>query len=76
MRDDAMCSGAFHEPDGVHLKMKGYVHMWEKAQQRCRLYGRLGRRRVGHDRDRDAAHGRSEKSRAHPVAAAASAAPG
>ena len=31
MRDDEMCSGAFHEPDGVHLKMKGYVHMWQKA---------------------------------------------
>ena len=32
MCDDEMCSGAFHEPDGVHLKMKGYVHMWEKAR--------------------------------------------
>ena len=32
MRDEQMCSGAFHEPDGVHLKMKGYVHMWEKAR--------------------------------------------
>jgi hypothetical protein len=31
MRDEAMCSGALHEPDGVHLKTKGYVHMWEKA---------------------------------------------
>ena len=31
MRDEAMCSGAMHEPDGVHLKMKGYAHMWEKA---------------------------------------------
>jgi len=31
MRDDAMCSGALHEPDGVHLKTKGYVHMWQKA---------------------------------------------
>jgi hypothetical protein len=31
MRDEQMCSGAFHEPDGVHLKMKGYVHMWQKA---------------------------------------------
>jgi hypothetical protein len=32
MRDDQMCSGALHEPDGVHLKMKGYVHMWQKAR--------------------------------------------
>jgi hypothetical protein len=31
MRDEEMCSGAMHEPDGVHLKKKGYVHMWEKA---------------------------------------------
>ena len=31
MRDDAMCSGELHERDGVHLKMKGYAHMWEKA---------------------------------------------
>lgn len=32
MRDDVMCSGAFHERDGVHLKMKGYTYMWEKAR--------------------------------------------
>ncbi len=32
MRDEAMCSGDFHERDGVHLKMKGYAHMWEKAR--------------------------------------------
>jgi lysophospholipase L1-like esterase len=32
MRDDVMCSGAFHERDGVHLKMKGYAHMWDKAR--------------------------------------------
>jgi hypothetical protein len=32
MRDDVMCSGAFHERDGVHLKMKGYAYMWEKAR--------------------------------------------
>ena len=32
MRDEALCSGAFHEPDGVHLKMKGYAHMWERAR--------------------------------------------
>ena len=33
MRDDAMCSGVFHERDGVHLKTKGYAHMWEKARE-------------------------------------------
>ncbi len=32
MRDEEMCSGVFHERDGVHLKMKGYAHMWEKAR--------------------------------------------
>ncbi len=32
MRDDVMCSGVYHERDGVHLKMKGYAHMWEKAR--------------------------------------------
>jgi hypothetical protein len=32
MRDDQMCSGSLHEPDGVHLKTKGYVHMWQKAR--------------------------------------------
>jgi hypothetical protein len=32
MRDDQMCSGTLHEPDGVHLKMKGYMHMWQKAR--------------------------------------------
>jgi lysophospholipase L1-like esterase len=31
MRDPELCSGALQEPDGVHLKIKGYVHMWEKA---------------------------------------------
>ena len=31
MRDDEMCSGTLHEPDGVHLKMRGYAHMWQKA---------------------------------------------
>ncbi len=31
MRDEVMCSGVLHERDGVHLKMKGYAHMWEKA---------------------------------------------
>jgi len=32
MRDSQLCSGGFHEPDGVHLKMKGYAYMWEKAR--------------------------------------------
>ena len=32
MRDEEMCSGVFHERDGVHLKMKGYAHMWERAR--------------------------------------------
>jgi hypothetical protein len=32
MRDARLCSGAFHEPDGVHLKMSGYRYMWEKAR--------------------------------------------
>jgi hypothetical protein len=31
MRDEEMCSGTMHEPDGVHLKMRGYAHMWQKA---------------------------------------------
>ncbi len=31
MRDTELCSGNLQEPDGVHLKPKGYVHMWEKA---------------------------------------------
>jgi lysophospholipase L1-like esterase len=31
MRDPELCSGDLQEPDGVHLKAKGYVHMWEKA---------------------------------------------
>jgi hypothetical protein len=31
MRDDELCSGSLQEPDGVHLKPKGYVHMWQKA---------------------------------------------
>jgi lysophospholipase L1-like esterase len=31
MRDAELCSGAMQEPDGVHLKTKGYVHMWQKA---------------------------------------------
>jgi hypothetical protein len=32
MRDEEICSGVMHEPDGVHLKMKGYVYMWQKAR--------------------------------------------
>jgi hypothetical protein len=32
MRDERMCSGELHEGDGVHLKMKGYAYMWEKAR--------------------------------------------
>jgi len=31
MRDAELCSGGMQEPDGVHLKTKGYVHMWQKA---------------------------------------------
>src|SRR5262249_31605104 len=32
MRDEQLCSGSMHEPDGVHLKLKGYAYMWEKAR--------------------------------------------
>jgi hypothetical protein len=32
MRDQTLCSGKYQEPDGVHLKRAGYLHMWEKAQ--------------------------------------------
>ena len=31
MRDDRICSGNLHEPDGVHLTMKGYHYMWDKV---------------------------------------------
>jgi hypothetical protein len=31
MRDAELCAGGLQEPDGVHLKMKGYVHMWQRA---------------------------------------------
>jgi lysophospholipase L1-like esterase len=31
MRDPELCSGSLQEPDGVHLKTKGYAHMWAKA---------------------------------------------
>jgi hypothetical protein len=33
MRDQAFCTGGLHEPDGVHLKTKGYAYMWDKAQR-------------------------------------------
>lgn len=33
MRDERICSGVFHEPDGVHLTMKGYHYMWEKTER-------------------------------------------
>jgi hypothetical protein len=32
MRDNQMCSNELHARDGVHLTMKGYSHMWAKAQ--------------------------------------------
>jgi hypothetical protein len=32
MRDPQLCTGSFHEPDGVHLTMKGYRYMWAKVQ--------------------------------------------
>jgi len=31
MWDDTVCSFVFHEPDGVHLTMKGYEYIWKKA---------------------------------------------
>jgi len=33
MRDAAFCTGGLHEPDGVHLKTKGYAYMWDKARR-------------------------------------------
>jgi hypothetical protein len=33
MRDQAFCSAGVHEPDGVHLKTKGYAYMWDKARR-------------------------------------------
>jgi hypothetical protein len=33
MRDPGFCTGGLHEPDGVHLKTKGYAYMWAKAQR-------------------------------------------
>jgi hypothetical protein len=32
MRDQRICAGMFHEPDGVHLTMKGYRYMWDKVR--------------------------------------------
>ncbi len=37
MRDPALCTGGLHEPDGVHLKIKGYAYMWEKARRVAEL---------------------------------------
>jgi hypothetical protein len=33
MRDPTFCTGGLHEPDGVHLKTKGYAYMWDKARR-------------------------------------------
>jgi hypothetical protein len=33
MRDQGFCTGGLHEPDGVHLKNKGYAYMWDKARR-------------------------------------------
>ncbi len=33
MRDGRLCSGVFHEPDGVHLTMNGYRYMWAKTEE-------------------------------------------
>jgi len=33
MRDQAFCTAGLHEPDGVHLKTKGYAYMWDKARR-------------------------------------------
>jgi lysophospholipase L1-like esterase len=32
MRDQGLCYGNFHEPDGVHLTVKGYRYMWTMVQ--------------------------------------------
>ena len=39
MRDRAFCSAGLHEPDGVHLKTKGYLYMWDKARRMADLGG-------------------------------------
>jgi hypothetical protein len=33
MRDPGFCNAGLHEPDGVHLKNKGYLYMWDKARR-------------------------------------------
>lgn len=33
MRDAGICSGNFHEPDGVHLTAKGYRYMWNVVEK-------------------------------------------
>jgi hypothetical protein len=33
MRDETFCGAGVHEPDGVHLKTKGYAYMWDKARR-------------------------------------------
>jgi hypothetical protein len=33
MHDATICSGQFFGPDGVHMTMKGYTYMWEKARR-------------------------------------------
>lgn len=32
MWDEKICSGSFNAGDGVHMTMKGYSYMWEKAR--------------------------------------------
>jgi hypothetical protein len=39
MRDQAFCTAGLHEPDGVHLKTKGYLYMWDKARRIAGLDG-------------------------------------
>jgi len=37
MRDRAFCGGGMHDHDGVHLKNKGYLYMWDKARRMADL---------------------------------------
>jgi hypothetical protein len=37
MRDPAFCNGGMHDHDGVHLKNKGYLYMWDKARRMADL---------------------------------------
>ena len=37
MRDPAFCNGGMHDHDGVHLKNKGYLYMWDKARRMAGL---------------------------------------